>query len=142
MRHFIIFSLFLVFIWSCDIVDNDTGLTCIEDCTGIFGKVYTRNNLAVKNVALVFRYQKSGGPESQYTRKIAKDVTDVDGKYDMNFYLQDDEISPGNAGLELYVKENTVGNAYFYHSSGNLFGPIDSHDSRNVVLERNFYLPT
>lgn len=142
MRHFIIFSLFLVFIWSCDIVDNDTGLTCIEDCTGIFGKVYTRNNLSVKNVALVFRYQKSGGPGSQYTRKIAKDVTDVDGRYDMNFYLQDDEIGPGNAGLELYVKENTVGNAYFYHSSGNLFGPIDSPDSRNVVLERNFYLPT
>lgn len=140
MKKVILLFMSILFL-SCEEIDNDTNIVCTENCTHIEGQILTKDQLPVKNVELIFCFQKSTGTYSIYTRKIAKAKTDVNGHYSMDFYLKDEELGESFGGLEIYMKQNTIASKYFYPNRFNLFEGLNIND-RNISLTKNIYLPT
>lgn len=143
MKKIILFINVILLYSSCEKVDDDTNLSCIENCTHIEGKITTKNNLPVKNVQLIFRFQKSTGTNSIYTRKIAKAKTDSNGNYSMDFYLKDEELGDSGPGwLNMFIEQNSINGSLFYVNRIYLFEDILPIYDRNTSRINNVYLPT
>ena len=132
-----------ILLCSCEKVDDDTNLNCIENCTHLEGKITTKDNLPVKNVQLIFRFQKSIGTNSIYTRKIAKTKTDSSGNYSMDFYLKDEELGDSGPGwLNMFIVQSSINGSLFYVDRIYLFEDILPIYDRNTSRINNVYLPT
>ncbi len=143
MKKIILLINVILLFSSCEKVDDDTNLNCIENCTHIEGKITTKDNLPVKNIQLIFRFQKSIGTNSIYTRKIAKTKTDSNGNYSMDFYLKDEELGDSGPGwLNMFIVQNSINGNLFYVSNICLFEDILPILDRNTSLVKNVYLPT
>jgi hypothetical protein len=140
MKKVILLFMSILF-FSCEEINDDTNIVCTENCTHIEGQILTKDQLPVKNVELIVSFQKSTGTYSNYIRKIAKAKTDVNGYYNMDFYLKDEELGESFGGLEIYMKQNTIASKYFYPNRFNLFEGLNIND-RNISLTKNIYLPT
>jgi hypothetical protein len=140
MKKVILLFMSILF-FSCEEINDDTNIVCTENCTHIEGQILTKDQLPVKNVELIVSFQKSTGTYSNYIRKIAKAKTDVNGYYNMDFYLKDEELGESFGGLEIYMKQNTIASKYFYPNRFNLFEVLNIND-RNISLTKNIYLPT
>jgi hypothetical protein len=137
-----IFCLMFLILISCEKVENDANLTCAKDCTHIEGRIVTKDNLPVKDIGIVFRFQKNTGTYSLYSRIIAQTKTDVQGNYSMDFFLKDEELGFSSGSFDLFIKQNSISESLFYPSNIYLFNSIYQIENRNVSLVHNVYLPT
>lgn len=99
MKNFI--KLFLALIsftfYSCSGTHDDTALTayCNGNCNVITGRIYKEDNTGIGGVGVLFFY-KASGIGYNYTRVIARTVSDADGNYTIEGFVKDNEFNSGN----------------------------------------------
>lgn len=143
MKRITYLLLALLLFTACEKTDDDSDLECTANCTRIEGRVFTKDNMPVKNAQMVFHYRKSNGFNSVYTRILAKAKTDSNGNYAMDFYVKDEELGAFPGSFELYMKKSGVRGDLFYHDDFSLWdNRMYSIYSRDTVMVRNLYLPT
>ncbi len=134
----------LLFFVSCEKIDDDSAEVCIADCTSIKGKVFTHSGIPLKNVAMKFTSRKPDSlkPHITYTRIISKVRTNNLGQYNMNFYLNDDELGEWGASFSLYADKNTLPGSVFYEDYFNLYDSFYGILERDVTIHSDLYIPT
>lgn len=142
MKKTILLSTIILFFSSCEKIDDDSNLVCSENCSSISGRAYTQSNIPLKNIVLKFRFQKSTGTNSIYTRIISKEKTDNLGNYNMVFYIKDEELGTGVGGFDLFPQKNSVPTNVFYPYYFQLFYSSLQIDTRDFSLQKNLYIPT
>src|SRR6476661_3388142 len=121
MRKVYFLLIVSMLIAACAERDDDSNDVCTASCTRIQGRVFTKENVPVKNAQMVFQFRKSTGTFSDYTRVIAKARTDSNGNYAMDFYLKDEELGEAVGAFELYMTRASVPGNVFYHEDFSLW---------------------
>lgn len=144
MKKIILLITIILVFSSCEKIDDDSNLVCTENCTTIFGKVYTQYNTPLKNVAMKFKFQTTDPQNSNLTltRILSKVRTNNLGEYSMNFYLKDEELGEWVGSFTLNADKNSVPSTVFYDDYFNLYDEIYNLLTRDVVLQRDLYIPT
>ena len=142
MKKYFVYFLFILFIASCEKIEDDSDLICTTDCSTISGKVYTQSNIPLKNVMVKFRHQKSVGTYQLNTRLISAKRTNASGEYTMSFFLNDDELGETAGSFDLYVDQNTVPKNVFYPLYAHLFSGFWEIENRNFNAQKDLYIPT
>ena len=143
MKKYILLVLLSLLVISCEEVDDNTNLSCTENCTRIEGRIVTEENLPLKNIELQFRFKKSTGTYSSYVRKIAKTKTDANGFYSMDFFIKDEELGEESEGyFDLFINRKSIPKKSFSVNDIYLFSGFYSIEDRNTTFTKNAYLPT
>lgn len=143
MKNAVYLLLALLLFIACEKREDDSDLECTANCTRIEGRVFTKDNMPVKNAEMIFKFQKSTGTNAIYTRIIADAKTDSNGNYAMDFYLKDEELSEGVGAFYLYMKKSGVRGNLFCHDDFSLWdADIQDLTHRDTVVVKNLYLPT
>ena len=144
MKKIILLLNIFLFFSSCEKVENDSNEVCTGDCTLIKGKVYTQSDIPLKNIAMKFKFQTNDPQNSNITltRIISKVRTNNIGEYAMNFYLKDEELGEWTGSFTLNADKNTVPGTVFYADYFNLYETIYNILTRNVIIQRDLYIPT
>jgi hypothetical protein len=132
----------ILFLLSCEKVDDESNMVCTNDCSTVSGKVYTHGDIRLKNVLLKFKFQKSTGQNSIYTRIISKTKSNNTGQFAMDFYLKDEELGLLTGTFSLYPEKNSIPKSVFYNDYSALFCTAYDILSRDFILQKNLYLPT
>jgi hypothetical protein len=141
-NYFVFIIAFILF--SCEKVEDDSNEICNQNCTTLSGKVYTQNDTPLKNVEMKFKFQTNNAQNNNITltRILSKVRTNSLGEYSMNFYLKDSELGEWVGSYILNADENTLPNGVFYEDKFNLFDNLYNILTRDIVIQRNLYIPT
>lgn len=126
----------------CSPEDDDLNLACNSDCTIIKGRFVTLNNEGVSGVKLRLDYRTSNPPFSSNTRLIRDAVTDSDGNYELEFYINDDELgSDANGYFRVNVNSDNIDTSSMFGLTTSLGYAIYSINRRDTIIDMSFYLP-
>ncbi|WP_422348285.1 hypothetical protein [Flagellimonas sp.] len=132
---------------SCYKTEDDTGDTCLDDCTVIQGHITTIHGAPVSNVPVEFEHTDSG-MFWRDSRRIKKTKTDKNGFFHLKFYIEDEELGEDADGYfhlitdfrsvdhDKYLLSNSIElrNDFFVRYLGAL-------QKRDTTIELDYYLP-
>jgi hypothetical protein len=133
---------------SCEKDDSDKA--CTENCTTIRGRIARADNTGIQGVEVTFSYVFYA-PYS-YKRIIAKTKTDDNGNYEMQGYINDNELGT-NETFEIAIDkakvENSLSDAYLKPSelTQEVFPRLErvtipGIENRNeIIMAPNFIVP-
>ncbi len=138
----IIVTLFFMTLIGCATEVDDLDLSCNSECTKIKGKFVTQNNEGVPGVRLILDYRTTNPPFSSNTRLIRDAVTDSDGYYELEFYINDDELGNDAEGyFRVNVNSENIDTNNMFKLTTNLGYAIYSINRRDTIIDMSFYLP-
>lgn len=135
-----ILLLLIIFISSC-CKEDDTALVCISDCTVVQGQIVTSNGKPLANIPIEFRHN-SNRPYSSSIRRIKKAITDENGYYNMEFFIESDELGSEAKGyFELIIDYSKLDEKVYMNNSPFYDITISSINSRDTTVTMDFYNP-
>lgn len=137
-----IILLLIVGLTGCINVKEDFDLNCTSECTVIQGFCTTTDNQAIKDLYVEIVYKKGAGLSSS-VRRIKKAVTDENGFFKLEFYLQDSEMSGHALQLQAFVSDLQEVETYLtsdIYNTGHWKKYIHIH-IRDTIVDGSFYLP-
>ena len=148
MKKIFSFLILLIFISCIRDVDNSNDI-CTTNCTQIRGQVSRDDGTGIEGIELIFRYEHNQ-TLSNYNRTIDRVRTDENGFYEMNVFLNDNEI--GNSGgnfflelsfdeLEIKLNDNFLKPSDFIFNNEKDFFLISNIQNRDEVFEINYNVP-
>ncbi len=133
----------LLSVSSCSKVDDDSQKTCTADCTTIRGRIITANNEPIPDVKLTFRYKRSAGTFSSFTRILDKVKTNDEGWYEMSFYIKDEELGENQIGhFRLEVDGDSFDTGRFLLTNTVLTRSFTDMPIRDTIISQGVYVPT
>jgi hypothetical protein len=144
MKKNILLLTLLILCQSCNKTDDDTEIVCTTDCTILKGRFVTENNTPLKDIKLRLNYRISNAPFSANTRIIKETKTDENGFYNMEFYLEDNEIGENGHGFFAFLIDESNLNPENYISRNDIYigETIYSLPTRDTIIDKSFYIPT
>ncbi len=127
--------LFILFLPACYSISDDTDLECFTDCSTIKGRFINSVDQPVPNIPLQF-ISKDQGELHNLTRIISETTTDLNGFFEMNFLLEDEEVGTPNADRWLKLRSDLD-----LFSSENYFVPADHNEDGFWDLQSYFHIP-
>ncbi len=144
MKRFILISLILT-LSGCSKTDDDTNNICSSDCTILQGRFITMDNEGINGANLAFEFIRGGGYLPTYTRLISDLVSDENGNFYDEFYLEDSEIDSSSSGsLILRVNEsslNIIDNIITPDLTNTNFEQWLQVSTRDTIIEQTYYMP-
>jgi hypothetical protein len=135
---------------SCFTTDDDTDLTCTEDCNTFKGEIKTVDEKGIANIKLILTY-KVGAELSGYKRIIGEAYTDSNGFYEISVFLKENELGENSQGffsltLDSDKISNSLTDEYLKPSislSENTKPKVIYYSivERNLLFTNNFIVP-
>lgn len=140
-RYF--FLMLLLMLGGC-IHSDDTDESCESDCTTMKGNFVTVNNAPLKGVKLAIHYDPASLSLNGKSRTIQEAKSDIDGKYDMRFFLRNHEIGSEAEGFfRVTVDASNLDSEKYYVADHMQLGEAIYHIGvRDTIIEQSFYFPT
>ena len=135
-----ILVLLIIFNVSC-CKEDDTALVCLSDCTVVQGHIVTAEGKPLVNVPIELRHNSSR-PYSSSIRRIKKAITDENGYYNLEFFIESDELGSEAKGyFELIIDYSKLDGKVYMNNSPFYDITISPINRRDTTVTMDFYNP-
>lgn len=147
---FFLFSFIIILIFSCSRTDDSSVNECSSGCTTINGKIVRDNNQGVKNITVEFSFKESNFS----TRVIARGTTNENGFFEIEGYINSEELGNTTGSFVVSIDENNVPEDYikksgtieatvgFFRGVSTSYGKnIQTIHTRDTIIKYNLILP-
>jgi hypothetical protein len=106
--------LICILLSSCYGTDDDTEKKCNGDCNVFTGRIYREDDIGLANVEVILSYELNQ-IGANYERIIAKTTTDINGNYNIEGFIKDNEFNTGFFFLRVNTEkiESTLTNNFY-----------------------------
>jgi hypothetical protein len=143
-----IFIILILTFYSCSETDDEQILrnNCTLNCTKLKDKFVTTNNIGIKGVKGQLQYRFSEGRLSgeSFTRSIKNSQTDENGNFEVEFYIQDDELGNINGHFTTYYESINLDSTEYIFSKNNFAFAMQtkySISNRDTIIGNKYYIP-
>ncbi|WP_347173475.1 hypothetical protein [Polaribacter uvawellassae] len=144
IRYF--FIILILSFYSCSKTDDDNENICTSNCTIIKEKFITTNNVGIQGVKgqLQYRYSDGGLLGESFTKLVANAQTDENGNFEVEFYIQDDELGNANGHFTTYYESINLDSTKYIFSNNNFAVAMQtkySISNRDTIIGNTYYIP-
>lgn len=143
-----IFIILTLTFYSCSETDDEQILrnNCTLNCTKLKDKFVTTNNIGIKGVKGQLQYRFSEGRllGESFTRSIKNSQTDENGNFEVEFYIQDDELGNVNGHFTTYYKSINLDSTKYIFSENDFALAMQtkySVSNRDTIIGNTYYIP-